>query len=503
MKITDIVDKEENEKGYIYFILSIANAFAYDEKVRKEIDKLYESNKYLYYKTAKVSGAYDGYLVTMSGITNEIYSKRALGLIISAEDDDVLTGKLIEIIKRNYFDVYISIMSNTEEALMKLINKIEESDLIKPLQKTYEGFIIYLILKLSNNKETLLSIYKVFLNDFITINSAIYLADTNIKEKIKEDREFITGIKNRVFENKGAFYGVEDFYNNPNVEMKKYIKIISNIFQCEKLNATRMLSSIQLSENDLDEIILCYLAEYRDKNLDRCSNVMINGVLIKSIIKAYKEVRETFINNNKETLFLHMEELENKATSLEIENKRLNNELIDSNKRIVGLLENREKDRNDLRKEYEKRFSDLNKKLEELTSQIKIENKKNDELNKLRELFFEIENDHTIIESENTLENLIDGKKILIVGGTADWRKKIKENYTELLVLDGFNENFPISILNNIDYIFFYTGYMNHSTYYRIINYIRSKEIPFGYIGKTNIQLIEQEMIRNLEKGFY
>jgi len=41
---------------------------------------------------------------------------------------------------------------------------------------------------------------------------------------------------------------------------------------------------------------------------------------------------------------------------------------------------------------------------------------------------------------------------------------------------------------------------MNHGTYYKAINIIRNKEIPFGYIGKTNIELIEREMMDVLQR---
>ena len=41
---------------------------------------------------------------------------------------------------------------------------------------------------------------------------------------------------------------------------------------------------------------------------------------------------------------------------------------------------------------------------------------------------------------------------------------------------------------------------MDHATYYRAINFIRSHNIKFGYIGKTNIELVEYELIDELQK---
>ena len=51
-----------------------------------------------------------------------------------------------------------------------------------------------------------------------------------------------------------------------------------------------------------------------------------------------------------------------------------------------------------------------------------------------------------------------------------------------------------------VDYVFFFTGHMSHATYYKAINYIRLNQIPFGYIGKTNLDLVELELIDELEK---
>lgn len=59
----------------------------------------------------------------------------------------------------------------------------------------------------------------------------------------------------------------------------------------------------------------------------------------------------------------------------------------------------------------------------------------------------------------------------------------------------GFNGNFDLNILFNYDYVFFYIGYMDYVIYYRVINFIWLYNIKFGYIGKINIELVEDEFI--------
>lgn len=122
------------------------------------------------------------------------------------------------------------------------------------------------------------------------------------------------------------------------------------------------------------------------------------------------------------------------------------------------------------------------------------------ELNELREYLFNVNNNYTPSNSNKTLDYYIARKNIIIIGGTKEWRRKFRDKYPELRTLSGFNGTFDSNILANYDYVFFYTGFMDHSTYYRAINFIRSNAINFGYIGKTNIELVEDELIDELQK---
>jgi hypothetical protein len=41
---------------------------------------------------------------------------------------------------------------------------------------------------------------------------------------------------------------------------------------------------------------------------------------------------------------------------------------------------------------------------------------------------------------------------------------------------------------------------MNHSTFHKAMNFIKFNQCKFGYIGKTNMELVEQEMIEKISK---
>jgi len=102
------------------------------------------------------------------------------------------------------------------------------------------------------------------------------------------------------------------------------------------------------------------------------------------------------------------------------------------------------------------------------------ERKYRNELNALREYIFKVNNDYIPLASVKTLTDYISSNKIIIIGGTKEWRRRFREKYPELRSLHGFNENFDTSILVNYDYVFFYTGFMNHATYYKAMSFIRN-----------------------------
>jgi len=141
----------------------------------------------------------------------------------------------------------------------------------------------------------------------------------------------------------------------------------------------------------------------------------------------------------------------------------------------------------------ENRIKELEKKLnEEKSLRLEIESLREYELN----LNDNCDNEH----SDENLYDYIQNKKIIIIGGDKEWRRRFRIKYPEIRTLNGFNENFDINALNNSDFIFFYTKYMNHSTFHKAMNYIKFNECKFGYIGKTNMNLVEKEIIEKIVK---
>lgn len=239
---------------------------------------------------------------------------------------------------------------------------------------------------------------------------------------------------------------------------------------------------------------------YEKHEISQIERLVAIGVFIKLLLKEYRKARKLYFENNKETLYFELEELDNKLKQVIKDNTTMQQEINKYKEKITSIDRTLEEEKNKLRKEYDKEVIELKREISKLKCQINESEDNKQELNELREMMFLIKQDYVPKKEEVSLKELIKDKRIVIIGGTNDWRIKVKDKYTNIITIDGFNEGFDISILNNINFVFFYTGYMNHGTYYKAINIIRNKEIPFGYIGKTNVDLIEREMIDILQR---
>lgn len=204
--------------------------------------------------------------------------------------------------------------------------------------------------------------------------------------------------------------------------------------------------------------------------------------------------------NNQEKLLFEAAELKESLQKSEQDNIELKN--------IQASLEtekiNFDKILNDkiltINKIHSSEINCLQNKIKELENQLSEERKYRNELNALREYVFEVNNEYIPDNIDISFESCIKEKKILIIGGSKDWRRKFRDTYPEIRTLHGFNENFELTILNSYNYIFFYTGYINHATYYKAMNFIRIHQVKFGYIGKTNVELVKEEIIEEIQR---
>lgn len=102
------------------------------------------------------------------------------------------------------------------------------------------------------------------------------------------------------------------------------------------------------------------------------------------------------------------------------------------------------------------------------------------------------------------LEKLLRSKKILIMGGHANWQNRIKEVYPKLTYMDSDNVNFDVSILKNADYIFFNTLHCSHTLYFKVkdnLNAGRDKQEgkdKLIYINNNNVDVFTDILMEKI-----
>ncbi|UZQ52402.1 hypothetical protein [Clostridium kluyveri] len=500
------IDVQETDKFKDVHLVHMADALVFNKKMRTDLSRLYDSDKYRFYKKAKESTAYNIDLVTQVALDKEIHIKKSIGLILCAEEDPDLLKKLIDIVKKYYFKVYQAYKNASLEIMAELSIDLLRSCTDNIGFKAYQFILMFLIKYAKERPENFID--QIFLRaiaqdvEFAEKHSVIKM-DT--PKKIEEKETLIDGILERINCNKGNIKSAEDILYCSNKEIADYGQMMAVLFDFEKMSISNMLNHIELTDHDIKEIILAYTLKYNDKNLERSTNVLLNGILIKSLIKAYKEVKRLYFENNKETLYLEMQLYEDKIKELTEENKNLSEKLkkIENEHRAIEekLIQSHSTELSNVKKGNGETISALNKEIKQLKKQLEKQSLNNSELFALRETLFNIEKEEdTPYKTDINLSDILKDKKVLVIGGRDELRKKIKDKYEEISVIDGFNESFDTRIINSMDIVFFYVGSMSHAVYYKAISAIRKNNTPFHYIGKTNIDLIECEMAEELAK---
>ena len=142
------------------------------------------------------------------------------------------------------------------------------------------------------------------------------------------------------------------------------------------------------------------------------------------------------------------------------------------------------------------------KKIEEKTSLLETYKSEHEELIALRNHVYNYtEGDIQISpESIDEMKGFLLKQRIVLIGGHVNWTKKLRQIFPDWVYIDpdtsgGLSDN----IVVNADRVYFYTNYIKHTTYYRVINIIREKNISFGYIHSVNIDSVIKQIYDDLK----
>lgn len=479
-----------------YIFANISSSLIKTSTMKNDISKLYNLDKHKYYEAAKNSTCINHIIITQSTLEDEIAARKVIGILLSAEEDFNLRSKVIKLLRKYYPLVYNSVKQRNlkllKDSYMTLDNLTRDTE-ARLHASIYFYFSIYRSAELVDQgciSSIINDVYDYEFNNSIT---------SDINAELSRYKTQINEIKDLIKKKYDKLNSFKDVMNNKLGEIKEYGAALENLFIINNLNINSLFSSSEFI--NIDKIILSFIKTSRkDSNPETVVQWIINGIFLQSLINEYKKSREYCLKSDNETILFEADALKEKLHAKEAENTVINNTLAALQADKLLYDKNLSDKINSINKEHISEITSMQNKIKELENQLSDEKKYRNELYALREYIFEVNNDYTPAPSETTFENCIKNKKILIIGGTKDWRRKFRDTYPEIRTLHGFNENFDSSTLTGYDYIFFYTGFINHATYYKAMNFIRTHQIKFGYIGKTNVELVKEELMEEIER---
>lgn len=479
-----------------YILANISIAITRNTELKKNINKIYLLNRMKYNNAAINSSCINHIIMTQGTLEQEIEGRKALGILLIAEEDHNLRNTIINLLRKSYPTIFNSVKKHDKRELSKRYLKMDS--ITREIEARLDA-AIYFYFSLYRSKEIVDQGFIISIIEDIK-NFEFYNPITSIIDKeIELHKTELQEIKALLKREYGSLNSYEDILSSDYDSILELGEILENMFIINKLDINHLFSASHFL--NIDEILLSYIKR-NSGNIDTkvLLGIVINGIFIKSLINEYKNSRKLYFQNNKEKLFFEINSLKEKISKINDEKVEILtnvNSLEQENDSLHKVLTSLT---NDLNKKHKLEMLTLQNRIKELEDQLVLEKKYRTELNELREYLFKLNNNYVPSNSKKTLDYYIARINILIIGGTKEWRRKFREKYPELRTLTGFNGNFDAPILSNYDYVFFYTGYMDHATYYKAINFIRSHNIKFGYIGKTNMELVEDELMDELQK---
>lgn len=463
----------------LYILPFIVEAFGSNPKIYKDIDRLYQKRKYEYYKAAKEDELYNHQIITEGSLVQEEYCKKALGLILLSEKYADLKEGLSDVIRKGWTYAYLYVSNNPKIFGEKfLINVVKKSGGLDNVSDDYINGQILILYFLANGHEKEIvydDFYKRFMGN-LSLRWNHYRDNDpsrlSIKNVDKETLNKVRNLKNQIFSENGSFSNFHSMYT----KMREQSETTAFLFDFDKLSCDSVFKDIKFSDRDITEILLVFLVRNETYTLDKATDFLCSGVYIRYLIKAYKEVKKKYFENNRETMYVELEGLEKERDEYAKENKLLKKELAAN----VSKIEHLERENKKLREEVER------------------EKRSRNELNSLREFLFNLDRQEDYIEENVNLELLKDVKAV-VIGGHDKWQARMKEYLPNYIFISPDQLNFDIKTLEKVEIVFIYTNYLSHALYYKVMQALEGSSIKISYVNNQNDQMVLKAMYHEIK----
>lgn len=480
----------ENNEELLNITPFIVEALIAKERLRKEIDKIYNKDKYTYYTYAKNSPFYNHLLITQGTIVTQEYSRKLLGILVHAEDNEY-PNDLFYLIKKGYPVIFNYVRQKEDEIDIEVLSKFfHRKDMGD--DEFNGGLILAFFLATTMGKEIKENKYLFDFFAFLKLrkeisligkidSSKIMAQEPEIKEKIEK---LIRRIENYIEEPIDKPWYFQNIRNNK--ELNVLTNSIDTIVEIEELSLSTILNNVKLTKRDFFDIGLIYWNNNKNMDREKASEFFIVGTVVKSLLKAYTEAKDYYFENNEEVLLL-----ENKRLRDEL--KQLKEQSLFKKKQVERVEIENERLRTSYRATLEEKIKEHEKEIINLRAKLCNEMQKGTELHALRNFVFQLT--HGDLDKIPEEEINIPKVDAIIFGGHDRWQTRLKEKLPKTFSFVKADQvNFDIKKLYDVEYVFINSTYMSHGLYYKVVENLPSLVKLNFLVGGT------QQSLRKIDK---
>lgn len=262
-------------------------------------------------------------------------------------------------------------------------------------------------------------------------------------------------------------------------EIKRFLLYKLDIFEDkeEPLEISQIIRLAPIEEEDIEKVSWCIIKSCEEyfclreiANMQRKQFLESTFGLGKKIIKEEKVA----VSDKKETEDTEL--LKKQIQKLKSENEVLKGKLLEVQKDAERVLKEREQE---LEKEITLKDKEAYNNKLALTMWAAF-------CQLLSDLLLDDEED---IKPYNISE--MQQKKIIFVGGREEVKQELRVLFPKAKFVE--SETFALPSLD-VDMVFFFWKFMNHSMLYKYIHKVRNKKIPYGYTGSTNKEKVLSDL---------
>jgi hypothetical protein len=502
------IDPLPQEQTLLHQFLSIA--LGGNTYLHPYIDDYYRKNEWEYYEAYQKSGLNGNPLFLMYTTHSEDKIRKVAGMVEWCNQNQQFS-QLDQLIKKGYKFAYQYMQHRPQidfDDFMRSYAQRKKSKSVKEIELLYQNIVLwYLCVRENKPFNTMNVAWKSFQKVLCSSINEMKLEKLIFSKKMfHEHKEEIDELyreynipKNLSFESLGSFFEYlinqnfkKIYETNPIIDAEKaeqqvfqespskYIGALGGWLKILKIHELDATDKVAFRKADLDMVFLeiLYVKKYNYITKPEQDLFFISCLYLKCISFLYLETKQLYLDQTKQDHYLELRSKESQVYRQEAELLRRQREWKFTHKRqqkeIKGLTEELREARAKIRK---------------LEQQIENMEDHTEEVHALRNYVYKEERSEFNVDkvpSKKVMMEYIQSKRIVIFGGSPNWRQKLKELMPAVELVDVDEKNRDISKIQRVDAIFINTSVFAHAFYKKIMKELSKNKTPLFYLNRQN-----------------